>query len=80
MNVSKCVYYRPEHRANGRPLKMDFECLGTQRWNKPTDGAQRVDKKNVFICLVIMFTSRVMVIKISNNGSFWYFLLAIAKN
>ena len=65
MNVSKCVYYRPEHRANRGPLKMDF--------NKPTDRAQRVDKKNVFICLVIMFTSRVMVIKISNNGSLWYF-------
>ena len=49
MNVSKCVYYRPEHRANRGPLKMDF--------NKPTDRAQKVIKKNVFICLVIMFTS-----------------------
>ena len=80
MNVSKCVYYRPEHRANGGPLKLDFEDLEMQRWNKPRDRAQRVHQKNVFICLVIMFTSRVMVIKMSNNGSFLYFLLTIAKN
>ena len=71
---SKCVYYRPEHRANGWPLKLDFEGLGMQRWNKPTDLAQRVNEKNVFICLVIMFNFRVMVIKMSNYGSFLYFL------
>ena len=43
--LNKCVYYRPEHRANGGPLKLDFEDLGIKRWNKPTDRAQRVDKK-----------------------------------
>ena len=43
--LSKCVYYRPEHRENGRPLKLDFEGLGMQRWNKPTDRDQRVDEK-----------------------------------
>ena len=42
---SKYVYYRPEHRANGGPLKLDFEGLGMQRWNKPADPAQRVDEK-----------------------------------
>ena len=60
--LSKCVFYRPEHRANGRPLKLNFEGFGMHRWNKTTYRAQRVDEKNVFICLVIMFTSRVMVI------------------
>ena len=69
--LSKCVYYRPEHRGNGWPLKG----LGMQRWNKPMDRAQKVGEKNVFICLIIMFTSRVMVIKMSNHGSFLYFLL-----
>ena len=78
--LSKCVFYRPEHKAYGWPLKFNFEDLGMQRWNKPTDRAQRVDeKRNVFICLVTMFTSRVMFIKMSNNGSFLYFLLTRAK-
>ena len=73
------VYIRPEHRANGGTLKFDFEGLGMQRWNKSTDRAQKVDEQNVFIFLFIMFTSRVMVIKISSNGSFSYFLLTTAK-
>ena len=77
--LSKYVYYRPEHRANGEPLKLNFEGLGKQRWSKPTDRAQRVDEKNVFICLVIMFTSWLIVIKMSNNGSFLYFLLTTAE-
>ena len=29
--LSKYVYYRPEDRANGEPLKLDFEGLGMQR-------------------------------------------------
>ena len=78
--LSKWVFYRTEHRANGGHLKLNFEGPGIQRWNKPTDRDQKVDKKNVFICLVIMFTSRVIVIKMSNNGSFLYFLLITAKN
>ena len=42
----KCVFYRPEHEANGGSLKWNFEVLGMQRWDKPTDRAQRVDEKN----------------------------------
>ena len=34
-----------------------------KKWNIPTDRDQKVDEKNGVICLVIMFTSRVMVIK-----------------
>ena len=45
--LSKCVYYRPEHRENGGLLKLDFEGLGMERWNKLTDRAQRVDKKKM---------------------------------
>ena len=44
------------------------------------DKVQRVDEKNVLICLAIMFTSRVMVIKMSNNDSFLYFMLTTAKD
>ena len=41
--------------------------------------AQRVDEKNRVICLVIMFTARVMIIKISKTAHFLYFLLMTAK-
>ena len=78
--LSKFVYYRPQHTANGGSLKLDLKGLGIQRWNRPMDRAQRVNEKNVFICLIIMFPSRVMVIKMSNNVSFLYFLLTLAKN
>ena len=40
------------------------------------DKTQRVDLKNGVNCLVIMFTPRVMVMKMSKNGSFLYFLLS----
>ena len=45
---SKCVFYRPEHKANGGSLKWNFEVFGMQRWVKPTDRTQRVDEKNGF--------------------------------
>ena len=41
------VFYRPENNANGKPLKWNFEVPGMQRWEKPTDRAQRVDEKNM---------------------------------
>ena len=43
---SKCVFYRLEHNSNVGPLKWNFEVLGMQRWDKPTDRAQRIDGKN----------------------------------
>ena len=46
---------------------------------KNTNG-QRVDEKNVVICLVIIFTPRVMDIKMSKMAHFFYFLLTTAKN
>ena len=51
-----------------------------QKWNIPTDGAQRADGKNGIICLVIMFTSQVTVIKMSKMAHFLYFLPMPAKN
>ena len=64
----------------GDPIEVNFEGLEIQKWNIPTDRVQRVDEKNVIICLVIMFTYGVMVIKMSKMGHFLYFLLMIAKN
>ena len=43
------------------------------------DRAQREDEGNGLICLVIMFTPRAMVIKMSRMAHFLYFLLT-AKN
>ena len=43
------------------------------------DEAQRKDEKNGVICLVVMFTPRVMVIKMSKITHFLYFLLITAK-
>ena len=43
------------------------------------DRAQGVDDKNGVICLVIMFTPGVMVMKTSKMTHFLYFLLLTAK-
>ena len=43
------------------------------------DKVQRIDEKNWVICLVIMFNSGVMVIKISKMTHCLYFLLMAAK-
>ena len=60
--ASKCVFYRPEHEAYGAPWNKILKFL---RWDKSTDRAQGEDEKNgVKISMVkIMFTSRVIVIK-----------------
>ena len=44
-------------------MEMNFAGLKMQKWNIPTDRAQRLDEKNGVVCLVIMFTPWVMVIK-----------------
>ena len=61
-------------------MKFNFECLEIQKCNTPTDRAQRVDKKNGFICLVIAFTPRVKVMKMLKMAHFLYFRLMTAKN
>ena len=69
----KYVFYRQEHNANENPMELNFEVLEMQKWNIPTDRTQRVDEKNGVVCLIIMFTHRVMVIKMSKNGSLFVF-------
>ena len=66
MSSLASVFYRPENKTTGRPLKWNFEVLGMKRWDKLTDRAQRVDEKMGWKCLNVvktMFTSRVKVIK-----------------
>ena len=61
-------------------MELNFERIEMQKWNIPTDRAERVDGQNGVICLVIMFTLRVMVIKMSKMAHFLYFQLIPAKN
>ena len=77
--VRKCVFYRPELAGMLVPhgtLKLRF---WIQNWSKLKDRAQRVDQKKGVIHLV-MFTPRVMAIKMSKMADFMYFLLDTAKN
>ena len=67
----KCVFYRPAHNVKGgNPMELNFEGLDMHKWNIPTGTAQRVDEKNRITFLVIMFTTGVMVIKISKKTHF----------
>ena len=54
-------------------MELNFEVFEMQKWNIPTDRAQRINEKNKVICIFIMFTSRVMVIKISKMTHSLYF-------
>ena len=64
---------------NGEPMEFNFEGLEIQKWNIPTDRAQQLDEKNGVICLVIMFTPRVMVFEMSKTAHCLYFLLIKPK-
>ena len=57
----------------GDPLELNFEDLEMKNWNIPMDKTQRVDEKNGVNCLVIIFTSRVMVMKMSKMVHFCIF-------
>ena len=69
----KCVFYGPEHNAESDRMKLNFEVVKKQKRNIPTDRAQRADEKNKVICPFIVFTSRVIVIRMSKNCSFYVF-------
>ena len=49
----------------GDLMKLNFKGPEIQKCDIPTYRAQRVEEKNVIICLVIMFIPRVMVFKMS---------------
>ena len=44
-----CILFTDQnmYKANGGPLKRNFEVLGMQRWAEPTDITKRVDWENV---------------------------------
>ena len=60
-------------------MKLNFEDLEMKKWNITTSRAQRVDEKNGVICLVIMFTPTVIVIKLSKMVNFFIFFANVNK-
>ena len=69
----KRLFYRSEHNTKRRGG-------GGRGQGIPKNRAQRVDENNGFVCLFIMFTSRVIVIKMSKRTHFLNFQLIAAKN
>ena len=61
-------------------MEMNSESLEMQKQHKPMVRAQRLDEKNGVICLVIMFTARVMTIKMSKMAHFSNIMLMTAQN
>ena len=64
----------------GDHMKMNFDYFQIQKWMLQTVRVEKVDEKNAVICLVSMFHSWVMVLKLSKKCIFWNFVLTSAKN
>ena len=60
-------------------MKLNFEGFEMQKLNVLTDRAPEVYEKNGVICLVTMFTPRVMIIKMSKMAHLSYSLLVKAN-
>ena len=75
------VYFRVQNiLQKGDPIELNFEDLETQKWNLPTDRAQKLVEKNWAIYLIIMFTPTVMTIRMSKVAHFLYLLLMAAES
>lgn len=55
------------------PLKLNFKGLEMLKWNIATEREENPDERNVVICLVIIFTPGVWVIKMSKMDYFCIF-------
>ena len=55
-------------RGNSR--EQNFEVLQMQKWNIPTDRAQTEDEKSGVICLIILFSPWVMIVKMFKMANF----------
>ena len=60
-------------------MKMTFDYLQIQKWMLQTIRAEKVDEKNGVICLVSMFPTWVMVLKLSKKGHFLQFWANLGK-
>ena len=60
-------------------MKMNFEYFQTQKWILQTVRSEKVDEKNTVICLVSMFPSWVMVLKLSKKVQVLQFCADLSK-
>ena len=60
-------------------MKMNFDYFQIQKWMLQTVRAEKVDEKNGVICLVSMFPSWVMVLKLSKKVHFLQFCADLSK-
>ena len=58
---------------------MNFEYFQIQKWILQTVRSEKVDEKNGVICLVSMFPSWVMVLKLSKKVHFLQFCADLSK-
>ena len=63
----------------GDHMKMNFEYFQIQKWILQTVRSEKVDEKNGVICLVSMFSSWVMVLKLSKKYIFSQFCADLCK-
>ena len=63
------VFYRPEW-TEVINLKMNLKYFQIQKWMLEADRAEKVDEKNVVICVVFIFSSWVMILKLSKKCIF----------
>ena len=61
-------------------MKMNFDYFQISKWIFQTVRVEKVEDKNDDICLVSMFPSWVMVLKLSKKCIFCNFVLTSAKN
>ena len=61
-------------------MKTNFEYFQIQKWILQSLRSEKIDQKNGVICLVSMFPSRFMVLKLSKKMHFWNFLLTSVRN
>ena len=77
----KCVNFTDQNIIQRRnSMELNFKGLEMKKWNIATGRVQRADEKTGVICLFIMLTPQVMLIKMSKMAHFLYSLLIPAKN
>ena len=82
ITVSTGVYFADQKKVQkGDSMEFNFEDQISNILNMPADRARIADEENGVTCLVIMFTSRVMVVEMLKMAHFLCFLLLLtAKN
>ena len=73
------VFYRPEW-TKVINLKMNCKCFQIQKWmSQAGRGEKNLRWKNGAICVVFMFPSWIMILKLSKKVHFFNFVLTSAK-